>query len=435
MATNNNTNNNTNNSANNEKDMKIFLACFKSLPQTSSRNLPTDAIEASRALCTDILRLCQNRVEDLLKKGSILKAIGLLLRRETRREYFNMDFAHKIIQLVKDLKYRQRFCKNKQLLLGLNEIARCFDQNVFSQRHIEELYPVDKIDGNRIILGRKLGEGATATVFLADFELERSSWFNFFRRATKVQVAVKIIRDINYSEIFLSSAIQHNSFLKFYAFSQCENDQTLVMEYAQHGCLKDFVKQSLKTTGIPNNVKKQILIQFFEGLAYLHDLNIVHRDLKLENCMIVEREGGNIVCCITDLGSAKALGRTLNAVTVAGTALFHAPEIFTISEEVNNNTDSVNKVNSFASPSDIYPSGYIIFAITELKIPYDGLENSRIALLKANDALQRLNIPSSINISNNNCCKGLIENCWRFNSNERNTAKQILEQLKTINFN
>jgi serine/threonine protein kinase len=58
----------------------------------------------------------------------------------------------------------------------------------------------------------------------------------------------------------------------------------LVMEYLEGGDLFDFLKQKDFTT--TNALKVQIMSGISEGVAYLHSLGIIHRDLKLENVMM-----------------------------------------------------------------------------------------------------------------------------------------------------
>lgn len=51
------------------------------------------------------------------------------------------------------------------------------------------------------------------------------------------------------------------------------------------------------------------MIQICEGLKHLHSLNILHRDLKIENIFVQEKEEGNYQMKIGDFGYSKVFDK------------------------------------------------------------------------------------------------------------------------------
>ena len=64
-------------------------------------------------------------------------------------------------------------------------------------------------------------------------------------------------------------------------------------------------------------------VQLIHGLKYLHDSNIMHRDLKLENMLLDE----NGYLKIVDFGVAEVLRHNQVAYDFTGTPAYFAPEI------------------------------------------------------------------------------------------------------------
>ena len=72
----------------------------------------------------------------------------------------------------------------------------------------------------------------------------------------------------------------------------------MVLEYAQGGSLLDFLKNK-----IGRDEKRKLLAEIIEGVSYLHEKGIAHRDLKLEN-VLVFKESGEISVKLADFGFA-----------------------------------------------------------------------------------------------------------------------------------
>ncbi len=67
-----------------------------------------------------------------------------------------------------------------------------------------------------------------------------------------------------------------------------------------------------------------------EGIKYLHDKGIMHRDLKLENIMVRDGDNEDVKPVIVDFGLAEYTSETKYLYTRCGTPGYVAPEVLSI---------------------------------------------------------------------------------------------------------
>jgi serine/threonine protein kinase len=68
-----------------------------------------------------------------------------------------------------------------------------------------------------------------------------------------------------------------------------------------------------------------MLINLLEGIAYLHEKGIMHRDLKLENIMVKKESNGRVTPVIVDFGLAEHTSHNKYLYTRCGTPGYVAP--------------------------------------------------------------------------------------------------------------
>merc|ERR1719233_2616338 len=93
----------------------------------------------------------------------------------------------------------------------------------------------------------------------------------------------------------------------------------LAIEYARNGDLIDYV---VYTPRFDDKLARWFFSSLVEGVEYCHSKNVIHRDLKLDNCLLSK----DFVLKISDFGFATYYDRDL-MVTPIGTAQYAAPEI------------------------------------------------------------------------------------------------------------
>lgn len=89
----------------------------------------------------------------------------------------------------------------------------------------------------------------------------------------------------------------------------------------------------IKMFGFPKkNIAKKIIKDLIGAVSYLHDLGIMHRDIKLENIMIKKGnfQRGEVTPVIVDFGLALEIGTSKGQMVRCGTPGYTAPEILTL---------------------------------------------------------------------------------------------------------
>ena len=160
-----------------------------------------------------------------------------------------------------------------------------------------------------------ISSGAMGAVYRAE-DREESS-----------QVAVKRLVDLRHAARFeiearLLAQLRHPRVVRVMDYFQDESGQYIVMELVQGADLGGMLKQHGRP-GLPVENAIDYVRQTADALQYVHDQQIVHRDVKPQNLIL--GEGG---ITLVDFGVARELGDEDEGTVGIGTPRFMAPEVF-----------------------------------------------------------------------------------------------------------
>ena len=201
-------------------------------------------------------------------------------------------------------------------------------------------------------------------------------------------------------EIKVLRTLKHRHIVRYYKMLLDDNSVSLLMEYVKGGSIYDLISKQ----GALNEIEiSGYCQQILQGLAYLHEKKIVHRDVKCANILL-----DNSICKLADFGLSKEDIRSMSGCkTDCGTTYWQSPE-------------SIQQQN-YGYKSDIWSFGCTVFEMLSTEPPYREL-NRYAALFKI--VTEGLNPSFPPNTSNH--CVEFITACFQKNPQDRPSAKSLL---------
>ena len=165
-----------------------------------------------------------------------------------------------------------------------------------------------------------------------------------------------------YNELTNLSSLIHENILQYKNCLQNKKLNTLNMliEYPDNGTLSKLILSfKFHKRYIPENLIWSIFLQLLNGLHYLHENKILHRDLKSDNIFLTK----NNIIKIGGFTASKNIDEGM-ASTQIGTPYYTAPEIW---EE-----------KLYDYKCDIWSLGIILYEMTALKLPFNGKDIAQL---------------------------------------------------------
>ncbi|KRX04195.1 Protein kinase-like domain [Pseudocohnilembus persalinus] len=229
----------------------------------------------------------------------------------------------------------------------------------------------------------------------------------------------KIIRDIQNlkNEVQLLQKLDcHPNIVKFYGYQVADDKKSvdIIMEKIDGSSLKQIIKT------VDGNIDPSIIRlytkQILEGVKYLHNNGIIHRDLKGANIMVHNTEGIKLI----DFGTSKQF--KINQITkddvhlcksFKGSPYWMAPEIV--------------KKTGHNEKTDIWSIGCVVIEMFLGRPPYSDLVKNKEDLL--NVMYQKIangikpTYPQDISDS----CRTFLDACLQLEPEKRPSAEELLE--------
>jgi len=217
--------------------------------------------------------------------------------------------------------------------------------------HVQQ-FLVDKI---LYELGELLGQGSCASVYTC---CEKSSQSQFAVKVIRRTVAPFANLPQILQEIDLLKRLTHPSVVRLHDVYYAKDSVSMVLDRCA-GDLVEGVQRHWASSGqVQVPVFRRLCQMMVESVAWLHQNNVVHRDVKCENFLLDRLDLSDPACrvILADLGSAVGVRPGQRLSEKCGTRAYWAPEFFDL---------------DYGTAVDMWAIGVVAFTIMTGRFPFN----------------------------------------------------------------
>ncbi|CAI0378079.1 unnamed protein product [Linum tenue] len=252
---------------------------------------------------------------------------------------------------------------------------------------------------NKYMLGDEIGKGAYGRVYKG-LDLENGDF-----------VAIKQVslENIAQEDLNIIMNLNHKNIVKYLGSLKTKSHLHIILEYVENGSLANIIKPN-KFGPFPESLVTVYIAQVLEGLVYLHEQGVIHRDIKGAN-ILTTKEG---LVKLADFGVATKLTEAdVNTHSVVGTPYWMAPEVI--------------EMSGVCAASDIWSVGCTVIELLTCVPPYYDLQPMPALFRIVQD--DNPPIPDSLSPD----ITDFLRQCFKKDARQRPDAKTLLSHPWILN--
>ncbi|XP_017753016.1 PREDICTED: uncharacterized protein LOC108545751 [Eufriesea mexicana] len=314
------------------------------------------------------------------------------------------------------------------LIIGFIIIKRRYEKKVRlhekymkSMKYMMDGCDLDKweIPRDRVVINRKLGEGAFGTVYGGEAFFPEKGWLAVAVKTLKAGSSTDEKLDF-LSEVEVMKRFEHKNIIKLLGVCIKGEPVLTVMEFMLYGDLKTYLlarrhlvndRNYEDSDEISNKKLTAMALDVARALSYLAQMKYVHRDIASRNCLVNAQR----IVKLGDFGMTRPMYENdyykFNRRGMLPVR-WMAPESLGL--------------GIFTPASDVWSYGVLLYEIITFgSFPFQGMSNNEVLTHVKNG--NSLIVPKGVKLQLVN----LMYSCWRKEHTKRPTAPEIVDFLAT----
>ncbi|CAJ0590315.1 unnamed protein product, partial [Cylicocyclus nassatus] len=254
-------------------------------------------------------------------------------------------------------------------------------------------------------LVKTVGRGAYGEVKLAELRKRNGKVLavavKTLSRKTGIKVSPKLIKEI-LKESRIMRRLRHPNIVSFIGVVLVDHPLYIILEYVQGGALDSYLRKNKDK--ITSEERMKLVMGVAWGMEYLHQNNIIHRDIAARNCLCDK----TFSVKISDFGLSRK-GSVYKMKTMQKMPIkYMAPESLSCF--------------LFSPKTDVYTFGILVYEVYACKEPYQGCSTAEVRSMVIAGKVNKLpdNVPSDV-------ASFVNDKVWNINPVNRPDSHQIVQ--------
>ncbi|NP_001348500.1 Serine/threonine-protein kinase STY17 [Zea mays] len=219
------------------------------------------------------------------------------------------------------------------------------------------------------------------------------------------RVSVDMLREFA-QEVYIMKKVRHKNVVQFIGACTRPPVLCIITEFMHGGSIFDFLYNRRGNFQLPDVIR--IASDVSKGMNYLHQINIVHRDLKTANLLMDDQ-----VVKVADFGVARVKDQSGVMTAETGTYRWMAPEVI---EHL-----------PYDHRADVFSFGIVLWELLTGKLPYEDMTPLQAAV-----AVVQKDLRPTIAVDTHPMLAELLQRCWQKDPALRPTFAEIVDILNSI---